>query len=109
MEDMSRNAIKTVPPTIAKATKLERMILKNNNLKKLPPKIGSVGRQLELLDVSNNALKKLPKSIYTLRGVVDCTNNQIESLPNVVSTKKSKPTVECLILRGNKIVELPER
>jgi len=106
--DISRNAIKAVPPTIAKATKLEKMILRNNHLRKLPPKIGQVGRQLELLDVSNNALKKLPKSVYTLRGTVDCTNNRIESLPNVTSTKKTKPTVECLILRNNAIVELPE-
>ena len=52
------------------ASKLERMILKNNNLKKLPPKIGQVGRQLEFLDVSNNQLRKMPKSIYTLRGEV---------------------------------------
>jgi Leucine-rich repeat (LRR) protein len=65
--------------------------------------------QLELLDVSNNLIKKLPKSIYTLRGSVNCANNLIEMLPNVVSTKKTKPKVERLLLKDNKIIELPER
>jgi len=106
--DMSRNKIKAIPPTITKANKLERMILKHNSIKKLPPKIGQVGRQLELLDVSNNHLRKLPKSIYTLRGEVDASNNIIVELPAVVATKKSKPTLESLILRNNNLTELPE-
>ena len=67
---MSRNKLKAIPPTITKASKLEKMILKNNSLRKLPPKIGQIGRQLDLLDVSDNMLRKLPKSIYTLRGEV---------------------------------------
>jgi len=106
--DMSRNKIKSIPPTITKANKLERMILKHNSLKKLPPKIGQVGRQLELLDVSNNQLRKLPKSIYTLRGEVNASDNIIVELPPVAATKKSKPTIESLILQNNNITELPE-
>ena len=54
-------------------------------------------------------LCKMVLGTLVFRGTVDCTNNQIDSLPNVVSTKKSKPTVERLILKQNKINELPER
>ena len=67
-----------------------------------------MGRQLELLDVSNNQLRKLPKSIYTLRGEVNASNNIIVELPVVTATKKTKPTIESLILKNNNITELPE-
>ena len=39
---------------------------------------------------------------------MDASNNIIVELPAVVATKKSKPTLESLILRNNNLTELPE-
>jgi hypothetical protein len=40
---MSKNMVKAIPKGIAKAHKMKTMILTNNQLKKLPPKIGTIG------------------------------------------------------------------
>ncbi len=106
--DMSKNKIKSVPRSISKANKLETVNLNNNDLRKLPPKVGQIGRQLKILNVSGNSLKKLPKSVYVLRGAVNASDNKISSLPGVTSTKKTKPTIEALFLANNDIEEIPE-
>ena len=39
---------------------------------------------------------------------MDASNNIIVELPAVAATKKSKPTLESLILQNNNLTELPE-
>ena len=39
---------------------------------------------------------------------MDASNNIIVELPVVAATKKSKPTLESLILQNNNLTELPE-
>ena len=39
---------------------------------------------------------------------MDASNNIIVELPAVTATKKSKPTLESLILQNNNLTELPE-
>lgn len=103
----SDNNLKALPKTIHKATDLESCVVSNNKIKKLPKNIGAAPNLTDL-NCSNNSLKSLPKSIYRLQKSLDASGNQIDALPNIVITKKSKGNISQINLSNNRLSTLPE-
>ncbi|XP_028045311.1 cyclic GMP-binding protein C isoform X4 [Monomorium pharaonis] len=82
--DLTSTGLMSLPiETIEKYPTIQMLYLENNNLSELPEKIFVILQHLRWLDIRNNLLTSLPTSI------------------------KSHPSLETILLQGNKIEKLP--
>lgn len=64
--DFSYNDLKTIPPSFTRFTKLQTLLLNNNQLTTLPLNLGDC-HSLTKLDISYNKIDFLPTSMHMLR------------------------------------------
>jgi hypothetical protein len=126
--DLSDMGITGIPEDIGRLAKLKKLVLSNNNIQILTPKLGDL-RKLEWLDLSNNQLVKLPNEIGNLRKLkrllvsgnklttlpesignlvdlfwLNISDNKLTALPNSVGFMKN---IRRLFLRNNQMTTIP--
>jgi acetyl esterase/lipase len=101
--DLSRLALRELPPAIRKLEWLEKLDLSGNRLTHLPPEIGLLTR-LETLDLSTNQLLALPEEVGSLRRLraLDVSVNQLSALPPSLRTIE---TLRRIRIEGNPLTE----
>lgn len=92
--------------SIAMKISLQKLVLRNKSLSKLPDSIGKLV-SLIYLDLRDNKLTKLPESVGKLTSLeyLDLSNNEITDLPESISNLSS---LQYLDLSHNELTTLPE-
>ncbi|ELA42515.1 uncharacterized protein VICG_00614 [Vittaforma corneae ATCC 50505] len=103
--DLKGNNLKALPPEIGELKNLQHLDLRNNKLESLPPEIEEL-KNLQHLDLGDNKLKALPYEVEELKNLqhLDLGYNQFESFPTVIRKLKN---LERLILNNNKFGLFP--
>uniref|UniRef100_A0A673ZM93 Leucine-rich repeat protein SHOC-2 n=1 Tax=Salmo trutta TaxID=8032 RepID=A0A673ZM93_SALTR len=97
---LQQNPLEELPEGVGQLTNVDDIDLSNNQLTAVPDSLGNL----------NHLLKNLPSGIihnilYECLHRLDCTHNQLESIPPVLSQMVS---LDQLCLRQNKLLFLPE-
>jgi Leucine-rich repeat (LRR) protein len=100
------NVITQFPYIISFLTKLQKLNLKVNKLKKLPNVIQNLSN-LKELDLSNNHLNYLPNSLFEINSLehLNLSHNNLNKLPDTVEGLKN---LSSLNLSHNRIRTLPQ-
>ena len=103
--DMSNLSIKIIPEWVFQRTKIEHLILDNNELIEVPAEIGKL-RNLKVLSLSNNKLQELPDQIWKLNlRVLYLDKNKFTKIPSEI---KDLAQLCFLNLATNKLGIFPE-
>ncbi len=104
--DMFGLGLTEVPPTIAAATKAEKLALVNNAIRELPAWIGDL-RALQEIRLSSNPLTSLPERLAELGElrVLDLSLTKLTSIPSWAGKLRS---LRRLVLTNSAIERLPE-
>jgi predicted protein tyrosine phosphatase len=104
--DLGWNSLKVVPPPIFELPLLESLILNNNAIEVLDPKIGNLGKTLKTLHLGANMLARLPDEIGQLTALnsLIAPNNEIASLPDSMVGMVS---LDDIYLRHNHLTSIP--
>jgi len=102
---LNNNQIKILPPEIGSLTNLQTLSLNNNQIKSLPSEVGNL-IQLRNLWIDNNRMETLPPEIGNLRNLRELwlDRNKITSLPPEIGKLGELRTV---YLSNNQITSLP--
>ncbi|KAK7411358.1 hypothetical protein VNO78_02791 [Psophocarpus tetragonolobus] len=102
---LAENLIERLPVNLGKLQSLKLMNLDGNRITSLPDELGQLVR-LERLSISGNLLTSLPATIGSLRNLVllNVSNNKLQSLPESVGSCFS---LEELQANDNLIEDLP--
>jgi internalin A len=95
-----------IPSEVFDFVWLERLYLRNNQLRELPDSIGNL-QNLSKLDLSDNQLSELPDSITLLQNlsILDLIYNQLSELPDSITLLQN---LSILYLNFNQLIELPD-
>ncbi|XP_028237332.1 plant intracellular Ras-group-related LRR protein 7 isoform X2 [Glycine soja] len=102
---LAENLIERLPVNLGKLQSLKLMNLDGNRITSLPDELGQLVR-LERISISGNLLTSLPATIGSLRNLVllNVSNNKLQSLPESVGSCFS---LEELQANDNLIEDLP--
>ena len=103
--DFSKNLIKKLSPNLSNLTKLESLLLNNNELRKLPYGFDNLNALVEL-NLSNNQFDTIPEGLYNLTNLqrLSFSGNQIKIISQNIEKLKN---LESLDLSDNKLSTLP--
>jgi Leucine-rich repeat (LRR) protein len=103
--ELHQNQLKELPPGIGTLSSLKKLVLTSNALTKLPPEIGTLAN-LEVLFLSRNKLEAFPCEIGMLKELVtlEASENSIAELPPEIGNLKKLKTLE---LKKNGLSKLP--
>jgi hypothetical protein len=103
--DLSCNKLKKIDPGICRLANLRTLSLYNNQIKTIPPEIGNL-TQLESLSLYDNQLKKLPPTLGQLTALrlLDLSANSLKILPDQLGNLIKLTTLD---LSENRIAYLP--
>ena len=104
--DLGWNKLKVLPPCIFELPVLESLIVNNNEIEELDPRIANFAKTLKTLHLGVNLLKTLPEEIGQLSALnsLIAPNNQISRLPESMSNLSS---LDDIYLRHNALTALP--
>jgi Leucine-rich repeat (LRR) protein len=104
--DLGWNQLKVVPPPIFELKLLQSLILNNNLIETLDPRIGSLGNTLKTLHLGVNQLTSLPDEVGQLTALnsLIAPSNLITDLPE---TMVGMVSLDDIYLRGNHLTKLP--
>ncbi len=124
----TRDKLDSLPAAIGQLVNLQRLHIKNQNIKVLPPELFELKGlkvlsivytpiehlpkaiekldRLEHLEISKAGLKTIPNEIGQLASleVLEIVHNQLQAVPSVISALSS---LKSLALTGNEIQEIP--
>ncbi|KAL1347290.1 hypothetical protein HN51_020761 [Arachis hypogaea] len=102
---LAENVIERLPVNLGKLQSLKLMNLDGNQISSLPDELGQLVR-LERLSISENLLTSLPATIGSLRNllILNVSNNKLQSLPESVGSCYSLEEIQA---NDNQIEELP--
>ena len=105
--ELSWNQLKAVPPPIFELKLLESLVLNNNDLEVLDPRIGNLGHTLKTLHLGVNKLVSFPKEIGHLTALnsLIAPNNNISELPDSMADMIS---LDDIYLRYNNLTTIPK-
>ncbi|OGU59956.1 MAG: hypothetical protein A2V66_16270 [Ignavibacteria bacterium RBG_13_36_8] len=103
---LRKNSLKILPPSIDSLTTLKSLDLRENTLESLPDTIGDL-QSLEILWMDNNQLTKLPNSMNRNKSLKDlcASENKINVFPEMICTL---PNLERINLRKNVLENISE-
>eukprot|EP00466_Bigelowiella_natans_P018604 jgi/Bigna1/55797/estExt_Genewise1Plus.C_710032 len=102
---LSRNALKSISPSIGRLESLENLVLLKNEIASLPPEIGQL-KNLRKLSAGLNKLISLPGELSSLSKLetLGLTDNQLTSIPKEIGQLKE---LKRLFVSRNKLTSLP--
>lgn len=105
--DLGWNQLKVVPPAIFELPLLQSLILNNNLLESVDPRIGQLGKTLKTLHLGVNMLKSLPEEMGQLTALTSliAPSNRLSQLPDSMSRLIS---LDDIYLRYNEFTQLPK-
>ncbi len=103
---LNNNQLKKIPKQIAKLTNFKELILINNQIKEIPKEIIKL-TNLQMLWLIGNQIKKIPKEITNLTNLQELSlvSNQIKEIPKEIAKLTN---LKELSLISNQIKIIPE-